>query len=40
MLQFPNNLDIDIINKKNYRRLPELQFPNNLDIDIIGKKWI
>ena len=34
-LQFPNNLDIDIMKMATYIGLSELQFPNNLDIDII-----
>ena len=36
MLQFPNNLDIDIIKMTPSILTTSLQFPNNLDIDIIG----
>ena len=34
-LQFPNNLDIDIMRHQNKKEVVMLQFPNNLDIDII-----
>ena len=34
-LQFPNNLDIDIMAWRLHAGRYQLQFPNNLDIDII-----